>query len=806
MAAVIEKLKNYNNKEVTLSVAGSCWSKNWKNKTMTWGELKEKLSNPVRTNETLAEYNKATKEEKGRIKDVGGFVGGHLKGGKRLSGNVICRTLVTLDIDFAGEDIWDLIEMMYDFTVIMYSTHSHTPKTPRYRLVIPIDRPVNPDEYEAIARKIADRLDMDLFDDTTYQPERLMYWPSCSSDADYEFKIQEGEWLNADSILAEYTWGWEDATQWPESSRVLKRIKSNISKQQDPLEKKNIIGTFCRAYYPIQDCIEELLSDKYEQGKNDTRYTYIEGSTGSGAVIYEDKFIHSHHGSDPISGMTCNAWDLVRMHKFYDAEEEKDKSEERMKEFALGLEKVKVQMIKDRKEEAMNDFDEVEDEEDVEEYQTRLKMSLMTTARGLIMVNQTNLYTIITKDYYLKDNIVFDVNKMNIVLKSDMPWRKVTKDDPMWEDRDKSGCLGYIEREYGLMNTSKYFDLAISDFTNKHRVHPIKDYLNSLPEWDREKRIEGLFQKFYKADDTAHTRMSAKKIFAGAVARILYPGCKFDMALILVGPQGTGKSSLFRELMANEEWFGEVKTIDEKKSIEAMLGRWVIELAELEAMGKSEQAAVKSFITTQETKIRMAYAKNSVLIKRQSVFIGTTNDYECLKDPTGSRRFLVVRVNNKQGEVNPEIFEMTQEYKDQIWAEALAILKEEGNKALYLSAEETKMVEKHNRDFRDVDSEESTVEEYLNTKLPSDWYELSIDERRDFFVGDITSRKVGEDYILREKVCIKELMFELYGINKIEAKESYRFKRILEGLEDWNRHPTSLRIKGYGTQRGFTRK
>ncbi len=210
-----DKPKIKHDGSIAIATGKSRKETHWKNKNILWSELVDKLSNTTRTPETYAEYKKMAKTEKDNIKDVGGFVGGGLKNGRRKAENVQNRTLLTLDLDYVNGDIWSSIELLWDFSVAMYSTHTHAADNQRLRLVIPLNRPVLPDEYQAIARMIASDLGIDQFDDTTYEPSRLMYWPSTSSDGDYIFKIQDEPWLNPDEVLARYTFGWQDVSYWP---------------------------------------------------------------------------------------------------------------------------------------------------------------------------------------------------------------------------------------------------------------------------------------------------------------------------------------------------------------------------------------------------------------------------------------------------------------------------------------------------------------------------------------------------------------------------------------------------------------
>lgn len=211
-------------RDVSYSYAASRLSTHWTNHNMAWSDFMQKLAQTVRTKEDLTEYNKMSKSEQADIKDVGGFVGGYLKEGKRRAGQVMNRSMLTLDIDYAAQDMTDILSMFYDFAYCLYSTHKHREISPRLRLVIPLKRNVNADEYEAIGRKVADIVGMDYFDDTTYQPHRLMYWPSTSNDAEFFFTYEDLPLLDPDKILNEYV-DWTDTLEWPTSSKEESKTK-----------------------------------------------------------------------------------------------------------------------------------------------------------------------------------------------------------------------------------------------------------------------------------------------------------------------------------------------------------------------------------------------------------------------------------------------------------------------------------------------------------------------------------------------------------------------------------------------------
>lgn len=301
---------------LTISVGESRNSRRWTPKRMTWASLCEKMRVPMRTKETADEFARMTRDERAEIKDVGGFVGGRLMDGSRKAGRVTDRQIICLDADFGYADLWDSWDVIVGRAALMHSTHSHTPQAPRLRFLIPLSRPVSAEEYMPIARRLAELMDIEAFDDTTYEANRLMYWPSCPSDGEYIFEEMSGPWVDPDEMLATYD-DWHDMRQWPRSSRQQKAIKKMGEKQGDPLQKPGIIGAFNRAY-TITEAIQKFLSDRYEPcGAG--RWTYLAGSTMGGAVSYDDDtFLFSHHDTDPTSGRLCSAYDLVRIHLYGD--------------------------------------------------------------------------------------------------------------------------------------------------------------------------------------------------------------------------------------------------------------------------------------------------------------------------------------------------------------------------------------------------------------------------------------------------------------------------------------------------------
>ncbi len=300
-----------------ISIGKSRKDTNWKVKDVTWKDLCSKLSKTHRTHETMAEYKAMTKVQKADAKDIGGFVGGVVEGGRRLKGNVHVRSLLTLDADYAPANFAQNAPFLLNCEAFIYSTHSHTPKAPRLRILLPLDREVSDEEYEPIARMIAKDLGIEMFDVTTYEVNRLMYWPSTASDGEYVTAHVEGAVTSADDTLARYK-DWRNVREWPTSSLETSVQTKRAKAQGDPLSKPGLVGLFNRAY-DVHGAIEAFLTDVYEPCDQPDRYTYTGGSSTAGVVIYQDgAFAYSHHATDPAGGMLCNAFDLVRVHKFGD--------------------------------------------------------------------------------------------------------------------------------------------------------------------------------------------------------------------------------------------------------------------------------------------------------------------------------------------------------------------------------------------------------------------------------------------------------------------------------------------------------
>ena len=777
----------------------------WKNEDWSWEQLVERCSQTLRTKETVAEYKKLTRGQRDEIKDVGGFVGGFLTGGRRKGECVEGRSLLTLDLDQATPDIWDEITMFFDFKCMIYSTHKHTTEAPRVRLIIPFSREVTADEYPAIARMIAKDIGIDMVDETCYRVQQLMYWPSTSIDGDFLFESQDGPMLNPDTVLARYK-DWHDTSAWPTSSREDTVINRSIVKQADPLAKRGIIGSFCRTY-SIEAAIDKFLGDVYKPSVMEGRYDYIRGESTAGVVLYDDKYAFSHHATDPASGQLLNAFDLVRVHKFAALDEKakpdtattKLPSYKAMQEFASQDTDVRLQLAREREAAALVDFSE--DEESNIEWQAALEID----KTGAVKDSLTNFVLIIQNDPRLKA-ISYNEHRCGIDIRDaeELPWVPLKAG---WSDADLASLSAYVDRIYHIYSPSK-MKSALLTVTSERSFHPIKEYFDSLPEWDGTKRVDTLLTDYLGAEDSSYTRAVMRKTLVAAVARIYEPGVKFDTILVLAGDQGIGKSTFFSRLAGN--WFSDSLTIADmrdKTGPEKLQGYWILELSEMNGIRKIDVETVKSFVSRQDDKFRVPYGTVVESHPRQCIIVGTTNTMTgFLRDVTGNRRFWPV---NLTGTAPKQPWDLSKADVSQIWAEALYLYNV--GEELILKGEEAALAMERQQDALENDDREGLVREYLNKLLPPDWATMSLSQRRVFLAGEEFDQAGKAGTERRDRVCNVEIWAECFGKDPatIQKQDSYAIASVMKKIEGWERYTGNksgkLSFPNYGPQCAYVR-
>ena len=833
----------------------------WTNREMEWQDFATRLATRYDTQESFAEYQAMTKAEKGDIKDVGGFVGGFLFDGKRKKANVKYRSLLCLDLDNCDASTRDKIHHALErYQYVYYTTHSHSVEAPKFRVVIPLlDKIADPIKYEALGRFFASQIDIETIDRSTFEMERLMYYPSSSYDAEFLSHFnKDGEFVNHEFILANAYDDYTDISSWAYSS-LEQSAGINFSKDEaettkkgarlaDPTEKDNLVGVFCRAY-DVHEAILRYLPDVYRK-EDHNHYTYINGSSTRGLVVLDfGKVAYSHHSTDPVHGKAVNAFDLVRLHKFGYLDEGARKNtnfdklpsmakmwELMLKEpqFVKELSSINLAKLGDIVADADFNVDEnskgssKSKKPTADELFTMLIDRLELGKKGEVLNSPKNLDIILDLSERTNKYMYYDefTGKKMMLLNKAWDGKHKNKDGKevarIWSDSDDAHICGYIEDTFKIKDRKKILD-AVERFYTRNSLHPIKDFIACRP-WDGIKRVETLFIDYLGARDTPMNRALARKILSACVARVFSPGIKYDQITVFVGREGLGKSTFIKAL--GQSWFDDsFQTVEGKEAMSQLADSWLIEIAELQGLKKAEMTAIKAFISKQKDQYRPAYGKNIIERPRQCVFFATTNESNFLKNENGNRRFWVIEVGEQAPTKSPFLLAKDSYEVQQIMAEALEIWK--AGETLYLSSAEAKELIKIQTDFEIIDDRVGLIEEYLKTPIPFDWNKKSKEDRVAYYKmlnqfnaeasgtyasAIATYRNTGEmpeGYSLRKFISPIEIKVECLGLNPNsvhslrETKDIRNMMKYLSGIKA-EAVKTARRVSEYGMQKGFT--
>lgn len=756
-------------------------AKTWVNKTIRFAELKERLKVTIRTAESAEEYAKMSKAQRDTAKDHGGFVAGVLKNGRRKIDAVELRSMLALDGDRIDASFLAGYEAICPYTSVLYTTHSSTPDNPRVRLVFPLTRDVTPEEFVAVSRYVAQMLGIDYFDECSYQPNQLMYWPSSPQNGVFVYKETNGEWLNPDDVLSAHP-EWTDPTRLPTSSRESKANTVTQQKVQDPLSKEGVVGLFNRVYYPITRALQEFLSDVYEPTDSENRWHFRQSSSMAGVEIKEEKFVYSHHAKDPAYLKLCNAFDIVRMHRFGDKDDKA--SYQAMCELAMQQDEVKVLASNERLAQASMDFSDTDSD--------TWRKQLQYEPRSTVLKNNLHNITLILQNDPMLKNIVFNQLLDGMEIKGTVPWKHPSK---YWRDADDAQLISYVDSHYGTFSQRNY-QIAVTKVSDDRSYHPIREYIDMLPPWDGIRRVDTLLIDYLGARDNEYIRAVTRKTLCAAIRRVIDPGIKFDTMLVLNGPQGIGKSTLIARLAG--EWFSDSLNLSDTKdktAAEKLQGYWILEIGELAGLRKAEVETLRSFLSRQNDIYRAAFGKHATPHPRQCIFFGTTNaESGYLRDTTGNRRFWPVKT---PGGGTKHSWDLSSEEIRQIWAEVLEYVN--AGEKLHLDPETEIMAKEEQREALESDEREGLVREYLETLLPEDWDNMDLFERRSFLSGVSTANRVGS--VSRTRVCNMEIWCELFGKDQgnLGRAESNNLAAMLHKM-GWVKQERKVRIKPYGPQ------
>ena len=463
--------------------------------------------------------------------------------------------------------------------------------------------------------------------------------------------------------------------------------------------------------------------------------------------------------------------------------------------------KVRILLTKERQGQADDDFADIEAEEAgdraVSENDDKWMAELDFDKKGSIKSTASNIIAILENDPRLKNHIWQNLfNGFNYVT-GGLPWNA---EATQWGNTDDANLRIYLDEKYGVTGKDKIKDALVAVVT-RHRVHPIRDYLNSL-KWDGVPRLDRLIIDYVGAEDNELNRAMTRKHFTAAVARVMNPGCKYDYCLIIAGAEGIGKSTLFNVM--GGDWFSDsLVTMEGTKGMEQARNGWVIELPELGSIKRSDVEQVKAYISRQNDMYRPAYGSVMESHPRQCVFCGTTNETYFLKGETGNRRFWVIEVNAKYRKY-PDFRAALQADRNQLWAEAVQRYKD--GEVLALSDELENLAKIRQRQFNDNidDPLRGAIQTYLDMKLPTDWSTWDLNRRRSYIKNPDPLDEVGTE--IRTKVCAAEFLSEVMGKDIGSKDYKYEARKVNSILDEmgWIKRPT-LTFPIYGKQRAFVR-
>ena len=350
-----------------------------------------------------------------------------------------------------------------------------------------------------------------------------------------------------------------------------------------------------------------------------------------------------------------------------------------------------------------------------------------------------------------------------------------------WTNADDSNLRSYVESKYGLKNKDKIMD-ALNNVIHRQTINPVKEMLETAHNaWDGNKHVENLLTRFVGAEKTPYNVEVMHRYMLGAVKRIYQPGCKFDYMLILVGKQGSYKSSFLKFLAINEEWFTDnFNTLDGDKAFEKLRGMWIVEMSELQATKRAKDVeSIKAFITSSVDTYRTPYERRTEQRPRRCVLAGTSNPVDFLTDKTGNRRFLpvtcsVLPIENPYDDLEATRFEFIQ-----AWGEIMDEYTRAGGK--------------------------------VSVVLPKEYEEAAIDAQMAYLEDDPNIGIIQEwlDTCDKERVCIPMIWKEALKMEYVKPsqKDLNNLHEIMRNnIKGWKYEGKQRIDMIYGTQRCYVPK
>lgn len=755
-------------------------SRHWTAGQVTWEDVIDMMTDVAKTkacgNYVLGRFKKTTVRHPGIDLPCTNL--------HRTKVAIELRGALTLDVDYPGDDFREKVAALPHASII-HTTYSSTDEEPRYRLIVPLSRTVTPDEYHTAAAALMQQLGEKQFDAGSVQPERYMFKPSESAKGRFWYKVSDGELASVEALLEDFQ----------ADLSVIPLPKPNRSKR-DPFGIDGTIGAFNRAYDDFGTLIEEYDLPYAEAGAD--RWHLVGASAAAGMGIVAPGLVHSHHANDPAYGVTCSAFDLARLHMFGDLDEKAKPGtpinklpstlamlDEATKDVRVVTELVGADFV--------SDMDDVVADATAAASKTNWRLGFSINSRTGVPTDSIGNWDLIAENDDVIPGLYYNELTLAIETERDLPWRKLEKGQEVFDKADEYAFANHIEREYGLRATTQVVERMISEGPRNRRVNPVRDYLESLT-WDGKTRIE---EALPGVRPTTFTRMAARKSLVAAVARMFEPGIKWDHMLVLFGSEGLGKS-FWIERMTKGKWSASLGRIQDKDTLVTMQRSWILTSDEGHSLRKADFDAQKEFLTKTADVFRMPYDREARAYPRRCVIWGTTNDDVFLRRQEGNRRFLIVRCEDKV-----DFEALTEEYVDQVWAEAVHLYR--AGEQLWLTQEESDLAAVEREHFTEEDALAGLIQKYLDTLVPSDWNTTSPEDRQMWLMNSNDGlTAVGTDRI--DQVCSIQIWVEAMGRRKGDARrmDLLDINTALKQIPGWVRVGHKWDSQ-YGTQSSFVR-
>lgn len=750
-------------------------SKHWKDGRTTWGEVLSWLPNP-RDKKECGNYifgklgPCACSAEKcncsARSCD-------HLTRGKT---SILRRRVLTHDLDRPDRGFSTNFFKTINWASALHTTYSSSPDAERFRTWILLSRDVNAEEYYQLSRVVMRMVGEKQYDPGSSQPERYMFRPAAQHRDWYSYEIGTGEPLPVDELLEQY-----DPADFPQD------VPKPHHSKRSPFDLQGAVGAFNRAY----DLDEVIAAYELPYEKiSDDRYHLVGASSQAGMGPVAEGLYYSHHVSDPAGGQTCSAFDLVRLHRFGDLDNgvpdtipvNRRPSHEAMLDLAGIDPRVTAELVG-------VDFDSDLDDSVASDWRLNLRMNARTGQLQDIVQN----WDLIRKNEPVFRNLHFNEMTLAVEIDDDLPWRPVGRGGVTFSATDRAELSMHIEREYGLRTSRQMIDDLVATAAAQQYRNPLRERLESL-EWDGVPRLEECLPGVVP---TPYTRLVARKVMTAAVARVMSPGIKWDHTLVLFGAEGLGKSHWIERMgMGYSATLGR---IGDKDTLIAMQRSWIMVSDEGYSLKKADSDVQKEFLTRTDDIFRMPYDREAQAHKRRCVIWGTTNDQVFLRRQEGNRRFLIVQCTER---VDFDI--LTEDYVDQVWAEAMTLYR--AGERLFLTDRESKLATSERELFIEEDALVGLIQEYLDTPVPDDWESMSPEARvlwRQSLADGMVPR--GEGSI--DRVCSTQIWVEALGKRVGDARRTdlLEINAALKRTPGWVALPSRHRLPFYGPQLVFVR-